>query len=443
MGARRIYTLLIVGALMPFFLPFQRDLMLSWYAQSGVQATVEELLGVQGPATVALIREMVKQGRQPGQVVVNPVVETPSGEPIPVPATSETKLVLDEPMCTLSATEFEAILQEYGSPAASEPGLGARVLALCQEYRIDNAIVLAQFGIESTYGTAGGWAGMGAQGGATSKNPGNIICGTAKQNGCYGRFGTYETWALGFEENFRLLSCYHTGGSGREECSGLWNGGPIPENTVKSAINRWAPPEDNNDVSAYTDFVLRQSASWREVKQGQFVAIGEEGDQQAEPAHPEVAIALPSGEKVASPLLAYDGYGVYTPSCIDKNVTSSLKASAGLQSVTIAPGGDWSFNENWRDPGTMTSECYGTYGAAVCDLAGRYSNVAHQLGLQTDYVYHGFNLANLPYEDSTSIWGTPGVRGGQDLVVYGHPERTVRMAGVTEGSGIVVYGWLE
>ncbi len=90
---------------------------------------------------------------------------------------------------------------------------------------------------------------------------------------------------------------------------------------------------------------------------------------------------------------------------------------------------------------------YGVPGAGVCDLAARYSNAAHKLGLRTisfiDHLNYGVDLALVPPEDNVTIWKDDD-GGGQDLTITNDTGKTVRLVNVTEGgTTMYVYGWLE
>jgi hypothetical protein len=213
----------------------------------------------------------------------------------------------------------------------------------------------------------------------------------------------------------------------------------------------WAPPEDSNnqeqdctkDPNSYPCDVEKNVRSWRKLSSGQFVAVGPQGEAQVLPA---LTGPLPEGKVVSEPL-PLDGFGVYSRAAIQANIELAVQVSPGLQTVTIPPGGDWSFNQNWtQDVGTLVTE-YGVPGAGVCDLAARYSNAAHKLGLGSvsfvDHKNNGINLAIVPDEDNVAIWATPGERGGQDLVITNTTDKTVQMRGVFENGNFVVYGWYE
>lgn len=80
-----------------------------------------------------------------------------------------------------------------------------------------------------------------------NNNPGNIKDGTFAQSlpgyaGSDGTFARFDTHEAGRSAQQRLLASYGQRGF----------------NTVKSIIDRWAPPSDNNPTRSYIDFVARK-----------------------------------------------------------------------------------------------------------------------------------------------------------------------------------------
>lgn len=154
--------------------------------------------------------------------------------------------------CSLSTDQVNSILE--GTPAA---GTGQFWVDACQTEGIDNAYALGMFAVESNYGRASNWAGWKADG-TTTHNVGNIICSQGFP--CVGRFSDYPDWQTGIDRHLRLLRCYRdAGGPG---CDGLWVGGE-KLGDIRTAINRWAPAEDNNDPSSYANTVERLTREWR------------------------------------------------------------------------------------------------------------------------------------------------------------------------------------
>ncbi|HWQ13479.1 MAG TPA: hypothetical protein VNL77_11800 [Roseiflexaceae bacterium] len=174
-------------------------------------------------------------GRQaPRAVEVNPAdfpqLATPPGE----------NTVVGPP--TITAEQIDAILAEYGSPAA---GTGRVWLELGLRYKIDPAYALAFFIHESGAGTNPAWAGIKPDG-STTHNVGNIIC--AGYPTCFNRFRDYANWEAGIEDWYKLIAVEYIGGRGTH--------------TVEQIIPIYAPSVENN-VPAYIDAVNRLVQSWR------------------------------------------------------------------------------------------------------------------------------------------------------------------------------------
>jgi hypothetical protein len=417
----KIYALFFLGLLLPFFFPQVRDQMVNNYTASGVQARVEALRDKSVPATMAMIAYYKAQAEQQGYIFINGkgVQVAPKGQSGPVPAAGDFSLTAGN---SLDASEIQAILQSYNSPAV---GYEYAFIQGSEKYGIDSAYVLAMFIHESTAGTRGV--------AVTTHSVGNI---KATDGNSFEGFQRYNDWAEGTLAHFELLAHYRD---------------KLGDKTLADAITRWAPPRNSdgsfeNDTSGYIAEAEAMVAGWRKAKQGQSVAVGSpNAQQQLWPAAP--AVNLPPGEKVVSEELPMDGFGVYNADTMKNTIENSIVNSPGLQSVTIPPGGDWSFMEAWTvDVNTLATE-YGVLGAGMCDVAARYSSAAHKLGLGSvsfvDHQNNGIDLAIVGPEDNTAVFGTPGVRGGEDLVIANTTAKTVKMAGVIENGHFVVYGWYE
>lgn len=424
----RLLLLFLVGILSPAFFPTPRDYIETVYQTSPAPQLVAQLRDEAAPATLAIIRE-ARSRAQSGNPVVTVVSTTVNGERVtaPVPATGDYSLTASG--CSVTAEQVEATLVEYGSPAAGL-GIGDWSVQECIRTKIDNAVWLAMFIHESGAGSAGAWAGNKGSGNYTA-NTGNIVC--AGYGSCYGRFRDYNNdWKLGTTQHFELLACYRDGGG--EGCSGLWSG--KAHATVRDALNTWAPPVEN-DTNAYADYVESQIDTWRRINQGQFVTEGPEGP--AEPAPPMVpqpavgAFSAPA--EAASKTISFSG-------AFGQNVRSIINSSPDLQSVSIPPGGSFSFNERWIINGDGMLTTYVVYGGGACNVAGAYSNVSRQLGLTPVFTHHGITLAELPWEDAVSIWSS-GSRGGQDLIVDNPTDKTLRFEAELGESSLTVRGWFE
>lgn len=296
---------------------------------------------------------------------------------------------------SLSAEQFDAILRDYNSPAT---GIGTPVTNYAKEKRIDNAYILYIFIHESTAGTNPNWN-------KDTKNVGNIIC--AGYSSCIGRFRKYDTWEAGFKATIDLLAYY------RDD---------LGIQTIDAAIAKWAPPIEN-DTDKYVDSLKENVSKWRGVNRGEFIALGEKG-------------SLATWKPLYSSKDTVESVPLVLSGCLATNVLAAYTSSPALREFSIASGADWSFNEHWNIDYNAGVVCNVFYGG-VCDMAGRYSNAAHKLGLETDYTYHGFNLQNLGKEDSTAIWSS-GSRGGQDLIIRNNTDKTAYFrAYVNSGEFIV------
>lgn len=301
---------------------------------------------------------------------------------------------------SITAEQFDTVLRDYNSPAA---GVGIPVTAYAKTKEIDNAYVLYIFIHESTAGTSPNWN-------ADTRNVGNIVC--AGYSSCIGYFRRYDTWEEGFKATIDLLAYY------RDE---------LHIDTIDAAINKWAPPIEN-DTNRYVKSLKENVSKWRAVNNGKFVASGDKG---ALSTFTPIHIASTSVKSVP---LVLSG-------CLATNVRAAHYSSPALREFSIISGDDWSFNERWQIDYNAGVVCNVFYGG-ICDMAGRYSNAAHKLGLQTEYTYHGFNLQSLSKEDSTAIWST-GDRGGQDLVIKNTTRKTAYFHAYIDNGEFIVTAYLE
>jgi hypothetical protein len=93
---------------------------------------------------------------------------------------------------SLSAAKVDTILSNAGSPAS---GTGQTFYNDSQQYGIDDAVALAFFHHESTYGLYGA--------ANQTHSIGNIVC-TAGYS-CIGRFRAYGTWSQGIDDWYQLI----------------------------------------------------------------------------------------------------------------------------------------------------------------------------------------------------------------------------------------------
>lgn len=143
---------------------------------------------------------------------------------------------------TIGAAQIDAILAEYGSPAA---GTGQAWVDLGLRYKIDPAYAVAFFIHESSAGTNQGWAGIKPDG-STTHNIGNIIC--AGYPTCFGRFRDYPSWETGIEDWYKLIAVEYIEGRGAH--------------TIEQIIPIYAPSFEN-DVPRYVGAVNDLVRGWR------------------------------------------------------------------------------------------------------------------------------------------------------------------------------------
>ena len=135
---------------------------------------------------------------------------------------------------SLSAAKVDTILSNAGSPAA---GTGNVFTLDSAEYNIDDAVALAFFHHESSFGTSG----IAVQ----TKSLGNIGCSDGYA--CIQGFRAYATWKDGIDDWFQLIKSVYVG-------SGL--------TTLSQIIPKYAPASEN-DPSAYIAAVESDMTSWR------------------------------------------------------------------------------------------------------------------------------------------------------------------------------------
>jgi hypothetical protein len=143
---------------------------------------------------------------------------------------------------TVNAAAIDAILAQYGSPAA---GTGQAWVELGIRYKIDPAYAVAFFIHESSAGTNPAWAGFKPDG-STTHNVGNIIC--AGYPTCFNRFRDYPNWETGIEDWYKLIAVEYISGRGTH--------------TIEQIIPIYAPSFEN-DVPRYVAAVNDLVRSWR------------------------------------------------------------------------------------------------------------------------------------------------------------------------------------
>ena len=307
---------------------------------------------------------------------------------------------------SLTAEQIDTILSEAKSPAI---GTGQYWIQYGQKYGIDGAYMLGIFYYESGFATNEQWGGY-KQNGTHTYNIGNMIC--AGYTHCYNGFRDYSEdanpWASAIEDNTHLMHTYR-------ENNGI--------KTFGAAITKWAPPSENN-TKAYIDGAESMIRAWRNTNK-----IILTGDAQA--------LSAPITEDIS------DGFGLNVKAALDAN-------NNALRSIVIKDGEQWSFNKTVGNPDALSlATVSGVYGGGWCDLACRYVQVLHGLGLQVThssdtsingvvFLQHGgIALNNCTVEESPYIWSKGDDagfdNGRQDLIVNNGTGKTIHLSVVDNG----------
>jgi hypothetical protein len=141
---------------------------------------------------------------------------------------------LDRPP-SLSATQIDAILAEYHSPAT---GRGSVFYDLGVQYGIDPAYALGFFVVESACGTRGV--------ARTTHSLGNIRC--TPGYACVDGYRAYATWTDGIADWYMLLRTLYLD---------TWH-----LRTPAAILARYAPPGDGNDPVVYAVSVTQLVDGW-------------------------------------------------------------------------------------------------------------------------------------------------------------------------------------
>lgn len=414
---RRLLILYLSAILLTFGVPQSRAFVFQQRSRPEVQAFLDASV-----AKGAVARQTVLAYAQSQLSVVSrsgaKTVITTSGGQVELDTSDDWGLSHG---CSLAADEVDAVLKGYNSPAFAEGGFGQMSVEACKQYRIDNAYVLAMFIHESTAGTAGV--------AVSTHGTGNVKC---TDGNCFQGFQVYPDWKTGGQAHFALLAYYRD---------------KLGDKTIVEALNRWAPPEDNNNQAQDCDAQLREGrelsypcavkkdvSSWRAANAGKVVAQGNDGP---------VAVQQPV---TAAPAGSYQAPPLALEKCLGTNVRSAHNSSPGLHDVTVKPGESWSFDANWVINGDGQGVDCGVYYGGVCNQASRWSNVARHLGLSVESVYHGkIYDADVDQEDNISIWsdGQWGGVNGQDVIIKNTLSKTLRIVASIDGNSYNVKGWLE
>ncbi len=152
----------------------------------------------------------------------------------PRPAADGSYSIVGAP--SISVAQIEAVLQQYGSPAA---GLGQHLYDLGVQYGIDPAYALAFFVHES---------GCGTKGVARSTHSLGNIRWTEGWNNFEG-YRQYPTWEAGMEDWYKLVTDLYINQWGLR--------------TVDAIIPVYAPSGDGNNPAGYIASVESMVDSWR------------------------------------------------------------------------------------------------------------------------------------------------------------------------------------
>jgi hypothetical protein len=161
----------------------------------------------------------------------------PSGSPVGAEPAAPGSQSLSEirGRSSLSAAFIDQVLAAAHSPVA---GQGQAVYQASIKAGIDDAFVLAFFGHESTFGTAGA--------AVQTHSWGNLIC-TPGYPSCIGRYRSYRSFLDGLDDFLTLLT--------REYF-------PHGLTTVEQIIPVYAPSSEN-DVAGYIQAVESFVSAWR------------------------------------------------------------------------------------------------------------------------------------------------------------------------------------
>jgi hypothetical protein len=150
------------------------------------------------------------------------------------PASDEAYSIVGSP--SISVAQIEAVLQQYGSPAA---GLGQHLYDLGVQYGIDPAYALAFFVHESGCGTKGV--------ARSTHSLGNIRWTEGWDN--FEGYRLYPTWEAGMEDWYKLVTDLYINQWGLR--------------TAEAIIPVYAPSGDGNNPAGYIASVESMVDSWR------------------------------------------------------------------------------------------------------------------------------------------------------------------------------------
>jgi hypothetical protein len=171
---------------------------------------------------------------QVGNLGTVPIIDATSSKPPVLSSNSQPGEVVGSP--SISVNQIEAVLKEYGSPAA---GKGQVLFDLGVKYGINPAYALAFFVHESGCGTKGV--------ARVTKSLGNIR--TTPGYADYQGYRSYPTWESGMEDWYKLIANLYVGEWGLR--------------TIDAIIPVYAPWGDSNNPPAYISSVKNMVSSWQ------------------------------------------------------------------------------------------------------------------------------------------------------------------------------------
>lgn len=194
-----------------------------------------------------------QNGTAPGRSGLTPVL--PHAPALPPPPNSSPLAVALEGPPSLDADRVNGILAAYGSPLR---GQGKTLVALSARYKVDDAVALAFFVMESRAGTQGE--------AVLTHSFGNLrpMPGAPSVDG----YRYYDSWLEGATEWFRLIRSLYLD--------------TLKLDTVEAIVPIYAPSADNNQPPVMVAGIHQLVACWR-------------GDVAACPETPEAVRALVTG----------------------------------------------------------------------------------------------------------------------------------------------------
>ena len=137
---------------------------------------------------------------------------------------------------SLSPAFLNAVLASAQSPAA---GTGEQLYDLSTKARIDDAIALGFFKVESQYGTTGI--------ARYTHSLGNIRCSSGYR--CLSGYRAYSSYAAGYADWYQLIRALYVN---------TWH-----LTSVQQIVPKYDPASDGNDPAAYIQTVQANVRQWR------------------------------------------------------------------------------------------------------------------------------------------------------------------------------------